>query len=143
MKDRSTDRLLVFFAGIHGNENAGVQALTEVLGKLDKDQIKGTVYGIKGNIKALQAHQRYIDEDLNRLWTKNRLQDLETRSELHTEDREQKALFSILNTIIEIHAGPFYFIDLHTTSSKTLPFITINDALINRKFSKLFQYLLY
>ena len=129
---------VVFFAGIHGNENAGVQALTEVLGKLDKDQIKGTVYGIKGNIKALQARQRYIDEDLNRLWTKNRLQDLETRLELHTEDREQKALFSILNTIIETHAGPFYFIDLHTTSSKTLPFITINDALINRKFSKLF-----
>ncbi|HAB26876.1 MAG TPA: aspartoacylase, partial [Xanthomarina gelatinilytica] len=29
-------------------------------------------------------------------------------------------------------------IDFHTTSSKTLPFITINDALINRKFSQQF-----
>ena len=28
--------------------------------------------------------------------------------------------------------------DIHTTSSKTVPFITINDALINRKFSRCF-----
>jgi len=29
-------------------------------------------------------------------------------------------------------------VDIHTTSSKSIPFITINDALINRRFSKWF-----
>jgi succinylglutamate desuccinylase len=44
-----------------------------------------------------------------------------------------------LDNLFETYSNdPIYFIDLHTTSSKTLPFITINDALINRKFSHCF-----
>jgi hypothetical protein len=31
--------------------------------------------------------------------------------------------------------GPFYFFDLHNTSSATIPFITVNDSLLNRKFT--------
>jgi len=129
---------VVFFAGIHGNEAAGVNALIEVFEHLKTEDVKGTIYGIKGNLKALETGQRYIDEDLNRVWTKNRLKDLDSKKHLNIEEQEQKDLFAILNDIISTNLGPIYFIDFHTTSSQTLPFITINDALINRKFGKLF-----
>ncbi|MDB9960489.1 succinylglutamate desuccinylase/aspartoacylase family protein [Oceanihabitans sp.] len=138
IKGKVSGPSVVFFAGIHGNEPAGVHALEDVFGKLVEDDINGTVYGFTGNLKALEANQRYLVEDLNRIWTKERIRDLQTKTNLNEEEREQKELLYILNDILKSDPGPFYFIDIHTTSSKTLPFITINDAIINRNFSKLF-----
>ena len=129
---------IVFFAGIHGNEKAGVFALQNVFKQLKKENVKGSIYGVLGNLEALHTNQRYIDEDLNRLWTQQQIDALKTTKKLNNEQLQQKELFNVLNAIKSKHFGPLYFIDFHTTSSKTLPFITINDALINRKFSKLF-----
>jgi succinylglutamate desuccinylase len=129
---------LVFFAGIHGNEKAGVEALQNVLPTLNPDQVYGDIYGLYGNMKALAKNKRFIDVDLNRIWTKALLEDLETSTSLTNEQDEQKAIYSFINQLLETNNNPVYFIDLHTTSSKTLPFITINDAMINRKFSKCF-----
>lgn len=129
---------VVIFAGIHGNETSGVFALKEIFEKIEHLKIKGTIYGISGNLKALELNKRFIDEDLNRIWTHYRLEKLKNKQKLNNEEHEQSELFKLLKEIITSHSGPFYFIDLHTTSSKTLPFITINDALINRKFAKLF-----
>nr|WP_321233917.1 succinylglutamate desuccinylase/aspartoacylase family protein [uncultured Psychroserpens sp.] len=129
---------IVFFAGIHGNETAGVFALKQVLKTITPETVSGTIYGISGNLQALKENQRYLDKDLNRLWTKVQLEELQHKENLVTEEQEQSDLFGLLEDIIGSNSGPFYFIDFHTTSSKTLPFITINDALINRKFSKQF-----
>ena len=129
---------IIFFAGIHGNETAGVFALDEVIKTIDPKHVNGTIYGIAGNLKALKEHQRYLDKDLNRLWTKAQLETLRFKDQFIAEDLEQLKVLELLQHIISTNSGPFYFIDFHTTSSKTLPFITINDALINRKFSKLF-----
>lgn len=128
----------VFFGGIHGNETSGVFALNDFFKTIKKDEVKGTIYGISGNLRALKKHQRFIEEDLNRLWTKGQIEIIKKKTVLNADEAELLALLGILNTILEKHKPPFYFIDLHTTSSKTLPFITINDALINRKFSKQF-----
>ncbi|MGK0323157.1 MAG: succinylglutamate desuccinylase [Psychroserpens sp.] len=128
----------VFFAGIHGNETAGVFALKGLFKTMTPKMVSGSVYGISGNLKALEQNQRYIDKDLNRLWTKKQLESLEFKEDLNAEDDEQLELYLLIKHIISANSGPFYFIDFHTTSGKTLPFITINDALINRKFSKLF-----
>ncbi len=54
------------------------------------------------------------------------------------EAAEMQALHRYIGKVLDTHRPPFYFIDLHTTSSRTLPFITINDALINRKFAQCF-----
>ncbi len=129
---------IVFFGGIHGNETAGVFALQNAFNKIKKESVKGTIYGISGNLKALKINQRYIHNDLNRLWLNGNLESLYLNDELSNEEEEQKEIYHLLKEIIKDNEGPFYFIDLHTTSSRTLPFITINDALINRKFSKLF-----
>jgi len=131
---------IVFFAGIHGNEPAGVLALEQELKKLEKYKhlIEGTIYGICGNLKALEAKRRYIEEDLNRIWEANHLNSLHEKQSLNPEEQEQALVFELLQDILNTEKAPFYFIDFHTTSSKTIPFITINDATINRKFSGLF-----
>lgn len=130
--------VVVFFGGIHGNEKAGNIAINKVLNNLNEDKINGTIYGISGNIKALKANKRFIDNDLNRLWTKTQIKSLFQNPNLKNESVEQLEIYELLQNIIAFHQGPFYFIDFHTTSSKTIPFITINDALINRKFSSFF-----
>ncbi|WP_242130968.1 succinylglutamate desuccinylase/aspartoacylase domain-containing protein [Aestuariivivens marinum] len=129
---------LVFFGGIHGNEKAGINALKEALKPLKQDNILGNIYAIAGNLKALDENQRYLDEDLNRLWTNNSITAIKNKKKLNSEEEELLTLLQILTHILETNTPPFYFIDLHTTSSKSLPFITINDALINRRFSKQF-----
>ena len=138
IEGHSKGATMVFFAGIHGNETAGVFALDEVLKAITPDMVNGHIYGISGNLQALHKNLRYVDKDLNRLWTKTQLKSLQYKNDYNIEEQEQKELFLLLEHIISTHSGPFYFIDFHTTSSKTLPFITINDALINRKFSRLF-----
>lgn len=129
---------LVFFGGIHGNETSGVFALQDVFNAINETNLNGCAYAISGNLKALEKNLRFIDEDLNRIWTNYNVHALDVKTNHSAEEQEQAEIFKILKQIITDHSGPFYFIDFHTTSSKTLPFITINDALINRKFSKLF-----
>lgn len=129
---------LVFFAGIHGNEPAGVLGLQKVFQELRKKEISinGAIYGIAGNLNALQKQIRYQDEDLNRIWQKERIKRINSvnSSELHQEEKEMLDIYQILLELVETAAPPFYFIDLHTTSGKTTPFIVMNDSLLNRRF---------
>ena len=129
---------VVIFAGIHGNEPAGVFALQKVFSNLNPNDVQGSVYGIVGNTKALEKGVRFIESDLNRIWTKDNVKRLKSTSDLNQEEEEAIELIDLLNKITENNRPPYYFIDLHTTSSKSLPFITINDSLINRGFSSQF-----
>lgn len=133
---------MIFFGGIHGNEPSGEKAIQEVFLRIQENEIavNGNIFGIRGNAEALLAGKRFLDRDLNRLWTTEKIESIKAKAdnELLNEDRELLSIHQILMDILKTESGPFYFIDFHTTSSKTLPFITINDALINRKFSKLF-----
>jgi len=138
MKENNNGPTVVFFGGIHGNEPAGIFALHSVLSKLDKNSLKGNIIAISGNLKALQEGKRYLNKDLNRMWTEEELNSTLQSHSLVSEHQEQLEIYNLLKDIISTNKGPFYFIDLHTTSSKTRPFITINDSIINRKFSKQF-----
>ena len=129
---------VIFFGGIHGNETSGVFALKDALAGINSAYVKGTIYGISGNLNALKKHIRFVKDDLNRLWTKQQIQKIKTKKVLNADERELLELHTVLEKILKTNQQPFYFVDLHTTSSKTLPFITINDALINRKFSEQF-----
>ena len=129
---------IVFFGGIHGNEPAGIFGLTSVLSELEESDVSGNIYAIAGNLRALKEGKRYINKDLNRLWTKEELNSALQSHGLLSEHDEQLEIYKLIHDIVMKNKGPFYFIDLHTTSSKTLPFITINDTIINRKFSQQF-----
>ena len=135
---------LIFIGGVHGNEPCGVQALKNVVDKLrdQQDLIKGNFYAVTGNLPALAKGQRYIDRDLNRIWTtevvdKIRNEALDPES-VDIETQEQIELYNCIAGILDTNPGPFYFVDLHTVSSQSCPFLLINDVMINRKLATQF-----
>ncbi len=133
---------LICIGGIHGNEPAGVKGLQKVVNELKAKHItcNGNFYAILGNIKALKKQIRYNDYDLNRLWTKEEVKELTKDANFEFEEqKEQKELYDAIKSICETHQGKFVFIDLHTTSSPTIPFITISDSLNNRTLAKQFH----
>ena len=142
IEGEKTAPVIIFFGGIHGNEPSGVFALKKVFNQLRaiKKNVKGSVYALSGNLPALLKGVRFIEDDLNRIWTDKVLKKLfSSKPEaLSTEEKEALAIYTFILELLSTHSGPFYFIDFHTTSSKTIPFITISDSLINRKFSMLF-----
>jgi len=136
---------VVVIAGLHGNEPAGVVAFQELIEQLSlhKPACCGRIIGLAGNLAALSQGVRYIDSDLNRLWNPEIIQDqcLAADSgspQTCSERRELADLYSHIRRILQEESGPFYFIDLHTTSSKSPPFIPFDDTLMNREFVRQF-----
>ena len=131
---------VIFIGGIHGNESSGVFAIHDVFKSINEQSlpIKGNVYGIAGNLPALQDGKRYLTEDLNRLWMSERmsaLDDLEIPQD-HVEKNEQAEILRTIQDILNANDGPFYFMDMHSTSSESIPFLVVNDSLLNRKFTE-------
>lgn len=114
--------LLCFFAGIHGNEPAGVLALERVQMQLHELDLPfhGKLIGLRGNLHALNQNQRYIDVDLNRLWSKEEIRRIFNlnESERNTEEKELIELLALIDSIREASYAPQIFVDLHTTSAK-------------------------
>lgn len=144
--DRIIDRIkgdkggptVVFFGGVHGNETAGIFALKQVFEGLRSTQstVYGELYAISGNLGALSAHQRFQDEDFNRIWFPERIDRIVQNKDIRNgEDDELYQLYSVLEDILATGTPPFYFLDLHTTSSDTSPFMVLNDSLLNRKYA--------
>ncbi|MEM7186142.1 MAG: succinylglutamate desuccinylase/aspartoacylase family protein [Bacteroidota bacterium] len=131
---------LIFTAGVHGNEPSGVFALQRLMDNLDQKSIScsGNIYAISGNLNALEKGIRFSQLDLNRIWTQENIDAMMTDRGQHipAEIEEQIDLYKTIETILKSESGPFYFFDLHTTSSETVPFITVNDSLLNRAFTK-------
>ena len=132
---------LIFTGGIHGNEPSGVFALQQVLEEIKEKNISvnGNIYALSGNLTALEEGTRFNNQDLNRIWTSDRMNKVHNGINVKEEDKETVQQLDICSTITDIlhkEKGPFYFMDLHTTSSETIPFLTVNDSLLNRKFTK-------
>lgn len=130
---------LIFIAGIHGNEPAGIFAMQDVVRDLQfkKHNFKGSLYAIRGNLPALEKGIRYNKHDLNRLWTQEYIDKInqDNNQDVSIEFRQLKDIYNQLQLILATEPGPFYFFDLHTTSSNSIPFITVNDSLLNRKYT--------
>lgn len=119
--------LLFITAGIHGNEPSGVYALQKVFDELQlsKPDMAGTVVGVTGNRKALEQGVRYIDEDLNRAWTQENIEN--NLKETH-EQKEMHEIIEVLESFPETDYTRRYFMDCHTTSAATLPFISVQEV---------------
>ncbi len=139
--DKASPSIIVI-AGMHGNETAGIHAVKRVLKKIETQQLRfsGNLYILSGNLNALEKNMRFEDTDLNRLWTHKNIAHITSSSNgFNADENEQIEMYTLIKGILENDKGPFYFIDLHTTSSATIPFITISDSLNNRKFSANFS----
>jgi succinylglutamate desuccinylase len=81
---------------------------------------------------------RYVDKDLNRQWTPERvamIRDSRPEERVHTEDEEMYELLQVLEVELGDAKGDAYFIDLHTTSAEGVPFVLFGDTLRNRAFA--------
>ncbi len=133
---------VICIGGLHGNEPAGIAALERVLERLKdlKCEFKGELIGISGNLEALDRGERYIDEDLNRIWGPDTIDqilaaDVQPQPS-SMEQLERRELIEVFVEYCQKQNSPVYFVDLHTTSAIGSPFITISDTLRNRNFTK-------
>lgn len=131
---------LLVSGGVHGNEPSGVLALQRVFKKLQNEQftLNGKIVGVAGNIIALKKGVRLIDKDLNRVCT------LENETQLKADkklDFHEASEFNELLKIVEQLENEkfnteFHFMDLHTTSSSTAPYISVNRREDSFAFAK-------
>ncbi|MDX1602516.1 MAG: succinylglutamate desuccinylase/aspartoacylase family protein [Salinimicrobium sediminis] len=129
--------LLFVTAGVHGNEPSGVKALEKVFAELEKTkpEIKGRIVGVMGNKSALQKGQRYIDEDLNRTWTEDNVNNHDPETQ---EQREMHEIIEVLEQFPEDDYSKRYFLDCHTTSSDSYPYISVQDVNDNDSWAQKF-----
>ncbi len=152
-EDKPRDHLIASFCGdaagptliavgsIHGNEPGGSTALRSLSHDLRDLEVKlrGRVFLIEGNMRALEEKVRFIDSDLNRHWTRANLDAVERGESPHiAEDRELKELVEVLRDILDTARNEVFAVDLHSTSAHGLPFATVGDTLRNRRFAQKF-----
>ncbi len=129
---------VIVVGGLHGNEPAGVQAVLRVLDSLRKQakSFAGRFLALAGNIQALEKKQRYLGQDLNRMWKPELLQKLKSSTKpLRAEEQELLALHEVISGAIAEHDGETVLVDLHTTSSQSRPFCLFGDTLRNRRIA--------
>lgn len=130
---------LLISGAVHGNEPSGIQAIKGVFEQLASSQprMKGQLVGVIGNLKALQEGKRSIDRDLNRVCTPQIAAAI--KSGRHPGFHEAEEFGELLAIIEEIEDNRdctgVRFMDLHTTSSHSAPYISVNKRPDNLRFA--------
>lgn len=130
---------LIAVGSLHGNEPGGAAALRRVSQKLAalRGSLRGRVYFLAGNTRALSRGARFVDADLNRHWTdENILKCRANQSLKNAEDLELHELLSIFDDILETARTEVFALDLHSTSAGGAPFGLVGDTLRNRRFAQ-------
>ena len=78
---------------------------------------------------------RYLDKDLNLIWTRENLLIEQADNDPVHEISELQSIYQLITDKARDNHGELYFIDLHTTSSSSKPFIVMNDSLKNIQFT--------
>lgn len=129
--------LLVVTAGVHGNEPAGILAVRRVLTALaaHKLALRGELVALAGNRVGLERGVRYVDADLNRLWTEEQRKAAAERApdQDSVEQREQRELDAELARCFAGDHESVTLLDLHSTSGGGPPFALMGDTLRNRE----------
>lgn len=129
--------LLITIAGLHGNEPAGVNASRRVLERLCRERpaMRGRLVAFIGNLRALRQGRRFIDSDMNRMWSPGALDAVRnaTADGLSAEQREQRDLLACVEPELGNGRRPVTIVDLHSTSADGAPFCIISDTLQNRR----------
>lgn len=136
---------LVITVCMHGNEPAALAAMKLLFSpdRIREADLHGNVYVLIGNVAALNRSQRFVHKDFNRVWSRENLELVRHTPpsewpEVH-ELHELKSMDRLITSIVSKHGEqPLIFLDLHTTSADSAPFIPFNDAIMNRKLAENF-----
>jgi succinylglutamate desuccinylase len=133
---------VIVMAAIHGNEPAGLRAAERVLERLQAERpaVRGTLVVLAGNLVALRENTRFVDKDLNRIWTAQQFAYMRVLSDDDgvVEDDQQRELLNALCGLMAEVRGEVFFLDLHTSSADGPPFVTVGDTLRNRRLARCF-----
>jgi succinylglutamate desuccinylase len=130
---------LIAVAGIHGNEHAGLHAARRVLDRLGRGDVAfaGEMVALAGNVGALGARRRFLDHDLNRVWSAAQVAAVEAHGGTDAtaaEDREQRELLATVRAAIARARGCVVLVDLHSTSAAGVPFVACGTGAAQRAF---------
>jgi len=119
------DRKLLITVCIHGNETCGLVAVNELIEEgffsdgFDTNRTQVTI--ILGNPRALKENKRFIDINMNRIFTpqfiESEMKDDMLGKELYEVSHLQKITAAIQNCTA--------YLDLHSTSAPTIPFAIV------------------
>ncbi len=137
---------VVVVGGLHGNEPAGVHAAQRVLARLaggehaltgGEHALAGRFVALAGNLAGLAADRRFLEHDLNRIWSAPARARVRSREALERspDEREMLALLALLDAEGARARGPLVVLDLHTSSAPGPPFCCISDALPSRRIA--------
>ncbi len=103
-------RCLVIVGGVHGNEPAGIRAITMIKNLLRSGewQIDGNVYGLHGNPLALEKSIRFTEENLNRAFGR-------AENPNSYEAKRSSDITRWFDSLAEEYSE-MYLIDLHSVS---------------------------
>jgi len=119
--------LVIALGGIHGNEHAGVKALELLHKMLEVEPIRnpgftfcGQMIAVLGNQRAYDESERFIDIDLNRIWSEEAVLRARNKApdERLVEEVELLEVLDVLETEFDQYDGDeIILLDLHTTSA--------------------------
>ncbi len=134
---RERGPLLICLAGVHGNEPAGYEALRLIFNMLEVEPVtnpgfrfRGRLVGLLGNRQAFAARRRYLQRDLNRMWTDEEIDRVcrVPRTALEAEDLELRELHeAIEQEIRDYRPERLVILDLHTTTARGGIFSVVSD----------------
>ena len=134
--------MLLIVGGLHGNEPEGIAAMRAVAAELAacESGIRGDVVMLAGNLRALGLGRRFLESDLNRCWSPERVASLSAgRADAANgpEDIEQSGLSSALAEALKRARGRVHVVDLHSTSADGVPFVMCPDREGDRALARL------
>lgn len=128
--------LVLVTVGIHGNEPAGLHAMRRVLRDLARHDVplEGRLAAFVGNRAGLERNVRYVDEDMNRLWTRGGVESLRRADpcEDSVERGEQRELLDLLESELSGAGAGVTHLDLHSTSGDGPPFTIVSGPATSR-----------
>lgn len=127
--ERTGAPCLVVTAGLHGNEPAGIHAVRRVLREIETREIVlvGRFAAFVGNQRGLARNVRHVDEDMNRLWTREKLERQRTSAPAgdSSEGGEARELLPLLERELAREPERLTHLDLHSTSGAGPPFCVV------------------
>lgn len=124
---------VVVMGAVHGNERVGAEVIVALKAQIHPAELHGTLTLILGNPAAYAINQRFVDQDLNRLFGAE-FQTLAQKDPGTLSIEEKRAL----------EMAPFlekadYLLDIHSTIKPSVPFVYCESTPQHLELARLFQ----